>query len=133
AMISAADSVVAGNSWLREQALLWAGPENVRVIPTCVDVGCYPVAQHERTQSVELVWIGSSSTLQGLERARPLWESIGAHCPAVKLRLVCDRFVRFERLPVIQSAWSEETEATELASADIGVSWVPDDDWSRGK
>jgi glycosyltransferase involved in cell wall biosynthesis len=29
--------------------------------------------------------------------------------------------------------WSSATEAQELASADLGVSWVPNDRWSRGK
>ena len=29
--------------------------------------------------------------------------------------------------------WSEEGEARDLAGADVGISWVPDDPWSRGK
>ena len=29
--------------------------------------------------------------------------------------------------------WSEATEASDLASGDVGVTWVPDDLWSRGK
>ena len=34
---------------------------------------------------------------------------------------------------MIPIAWSEQTEARELAAGDIGVSWLPDDLWSRGK
>jgi glycosyltransferase involved in cell wall biosynthesis len=29
--------------------------------------------------------------------------------------------------------WNEETEAAEIAASDIGIGWVPDDPWSRGK
>src|SRR6266702_1893979 len=47
--------------------------------------------------------------------------------------MVCDRFLRFESLPVIDVSWSEATEAADVASADVGISWVPDDLWSRGK
>ena len=34
---------------------------------------------------------------------------------------------------MIPVTWSEQTEAREIASGHIGVSWIPDDDWSRGK
>jgi len=36
-------------------------------------------------------------------------------------------------LPVLCCPWSQATEAAELASADIGISWLPGDLWSRGK
>src|SRR3989442_3203906 len=47
--------------------------------------------------------------------------------------LICDRFVEFANLPLIPCRWSGEDEASDLAAADIGISWVPDDAWSRGK
>src|SRR5262249_53754016 len=50
-----------------------------------------------------------------------------------RLKVVCDSFPQFERLPVAPIIWSEATEAHELARADIGISWLPDDLWSRGK
>jgi glycosyltransferase involved in cell wall biosynthesis len=82
---------------------------------------------------LDLVWIGSSSTLQGLERQRSLWEQIGRSVPGVRLRVICDRFPKFESLPVVAMAWNEATEANDLAAGDVGVSWVPDDLWSQGK
>jgi glycosyltransferase involved in cell wall biosynthesis len=33
----------------------------------------------------------------------------------------------------VERAWSAATEAEELADADLGVSWLPDDGWSLGK
>jgi glycosyltransferase involved in cell wall biosynthesis len=38
-----------------------------------------------------------------------------------------------DHLPVDFRPWSGATEGAELAEADIGVSWLPDDSWSRGK
>jgi glycosyltransferase involved in cell wall biosynthesis len=29
--------------------------------------------------------------------------------------------------------WSEETEASDVSAGDAGISWMPDDVWSRGK
>src|SRR5262249_48923003 len=75
----------------------------------------------------------SSSTLQGLEQQRDLWELLGREVPGIRLRLICDRFPQFQAMPVIPVAWSEATEAHEMALADVGISWLPDDLWSRGK
>jgi glycosyltransferase involved in cell wall biosynthesis len=81
----------------------------------------------------ELVWVGSSSTLQGLEAIRPMLESLGKAVPGLCLKLICDRFLDLEHLPVVPCAWSEAGEGADLASSDIGISWIPDDPWSRGK
>ena len=134
AQVRAADAVIAGNTYLRDQALRWTSRERVHLIPTCVDPTAYPVAEHESAgDGVELVWVGSSSTLKGLEQARPLWEQLGRRGPGLRLKLLCDRFPQFTHLPVLPCPWSESAERTELAAADIGISWVPDDAWSRGK
>ena len=82
---------------------------------------------------VELVWVGSSSTLRGLQAIAPLLEKIGRNVPGVRLKLLCDRFLTLRHLPVLPVPWTEANEATEIARADIGISWLPDDAWSRGK
>jgi glycosyltransferase involved in cell wall biosynthesis len=134
ATVRAADLVVAGNAFLRDHAARWTDSRGVHVVPTCLDPAHYPTADHVRAgDGVELVWVGSSSTLQGLERARPLLEHIGRCRPGLRLRLVSDRLLKFLHLPVVPCPWSAEGEAAALAAADVGVSWVPDDPWSRGK
>jgi glycosyltransferase involved in cell wall biosynthesis len=125
------DYVVAGNQFLAEHARPFA--RHVDVIPTCVEPTRYPLAEHLQDHTAQLVWIGSASTLRGLEQQRAWFESLGRRLPDVSLRLVCDEFLAFHRLRVIPRLWSEETEATDLAAADIGIAWMPDDDWSRGK
>ncbi len=133
ATVETADAVVAGNRHLAAEASRWAvTPGRVHVVPTCVDPTRYGPARHDGA-GVELVWVGSSSTLRGLESVRPLLEQIGREVPGARLKLVSDRFLRLDDLPVIERPWSEATEAAEIAAADVGVSWVPDDLWSRGK
>jgi glycosyltransferase involved in cell wall biosynthesis len=134
AVARAADVVVAGNRFLAAHAARWAGAERVRVLPTCVAPHDYPQAVHlDAGAGVQLVWVGSSSTLRGLEMIRPLLEQIGHSCPGLRLKIVCDRFQQFDHLPVVACTWSAASEAAEIAAADIGISWVPDDLWSRGK
>jgi glycosyltransferase involved in cell wall biosynthesis len=129
------DTVVAGNDYLADCALrAGARVERVHVIPTCVDPERYQLARHESSPgSVDLVWIGSSSTLRGLEDAGAIWERLGKAIPHLGLRVICDRFPTSFPLRIVPVAWREETEASELAAGQIGVSWLPDDLWSRGK
>ncbi len=130
-LMSRVDAVVAGNAHLAEGCAAANAPSRV-VIPTCVDVENYPSSAHSGP-ATQLVWIGSSSTLKGIEAMRPLWEQLGRELPALAMKVICDRFPQFESLRVVEVPWREATERAELASADIGVSWIPDDPWSRGK
>jgi glycosyltransferase involved in cell wall biosynthesis len=130
-IVRAADAVIAGNDYLADNSRR-AGARSACVIPTCVDVKSYPIARHGGS-GVELVWVGSSSTLRGLEAIAPMLEAVGQRVLGARLKLVCDRFLRLNHLPVVEAPWSAATERDQIATADIGISWVPDDPWSRGK
>ncbi|AMV28494.1 D-inositol-3-phosphate glycosyltransferase [Gemmata sp. SH-PL17] len=134
ATIQACDLVVAGNAYLAEEARKFVPANRITVIPTCVDVTKYHVRERTSHDSaLRLVWVGSASTLQGLERFGPTLSAIGRAVPGARLKLICDRFTEFPDLPVERCTWVEATEAAEIALADIGIGWVPDDPWSRGK
>jgi glycosyltransferase involved in cell wall biosynthesis len=133
-MVQVADVVVAGNDYLREQAEALTDPAKVVRIPTCIDVDRYELARHDSAKAaVKLAWIGSSSTLRGLERISGLLNRLGQRIPNLKLRVICDRSLQLEHLPVEFRSWSQATETRDLADADIGISWLPDDGWSAGK
>jgi len=130
--VQTADTIVAGNDFLADLALrAGATPDCVHVIPTCVDACNTPMSAQRFP--VDLVWIGSSSTLRGLEQARPIWEAVAAAIPGLSLRLICDRFPDSFPLPILPVKWNRETEGQDIAAGQIGISWIPDDLWSRGK
>ncbi len=134
ATVRASDAVLAGNAFLASRALEFAVGSRVYAVPTCVELARYSPKTPEQTQGpVQMVWVGSSSTLQGLEREAGLLEEIGSRVAGVHLKLICDRSLSLARLPVDFCPWSEASEAAEIAAADIGIARVPDDDWSRGK
>ncbi len=135
AVMRLADTIVAGNDFLADCALrAGARVEDVHVIPTCVDPRRYPVADHGHSESgADLVWIGSASTLRGLEQPVEIWRAIAAAVPGIRLRVICDRSPGSFPIPVEPVPWSEADEARQLAAGQIGVSWLPDDLWSRGK
>ncbi|MFM7151153.1 MAG: glycosyltransferase, partial [Gemmataceae bacterium] len=131
--IAACDAVAAGNLELASQAKKVVHDSRVHLIPTCVDLRKYPRNAGNPSDELELVWIGSSSTLQGIEAITPLLEGLGSRLPGLKIKIICDRFPSFKNLQIIPVRWQDATEVEELASSAIGFSWIPDDPWSRGK
>lgn len=132
-MVRVADLVLAGNRYLADHACRTAPASKVEVIPTCVDSRRYRPALHADRRPTRMVWIGSSSTLPSLESARGVLEHIGRSVAHTRLKVICDRFPRFEHLPVERARWSTARETEELFDSDIGISWLADDAWSRGK
>lgn len=134
AIVRACDAVVAGNDFLAAAARRLTAPKRVQVIPTCVEPQRYPLRESVAAGAgLTLVWVGSSSTLRGLERFAPTLAAVGRAVPGVRLKLICDRFLSVPGLPVEPCPWSEASETAEIAAADVGIAWVPDDPWSRGK
>ena len=134
--VRSVDAVVAGNRFLAKCAAdRGAAGDRVRVIPTCVEPTEYQprFADEPDEGRLRLAWVGSSSTLQGLEARRGLLERIGREVTGVTLRVISDRFPRFKSLAVEAVPWTAEGEADALAASDAGISMLPDDLWSRGK
>ena len=134
ATVYAADAAIVGNEYLRRRAAGYVEPDRVHLVPTSVEPSRYPRASHHRLGStVRLVWIGQQATLPSLDCAQPQLAAAGARLPGLELRVICDRFPRLRGVRVVSRPWSSAVEAAQLADCDIGISWLPDDPWSRGK
>jgi len=134
ATIYAADAVTAGNDYLAARAARYASAGRVARVPTCVNPEHYPLANHPGAgQRARLIWIGQGSTLPSLRALSSHLATAAARWPKLELRIVCNQFPQLPAVRVIPRLWSQETEAVELAQADIGISWLPDDPWSQGK
>jgi glycosyltransferase involved in cell wall biosynthesis len=151
--IYAADLILCGNQFLFDQAAAFVDNERVRLFPTCVEPQKYPVARHSGGASVKLIWIGQRSTVhclyqmheqlreaaQGVQARRDsqavpvTGDGLGSPSSQVELRVISDVFPQLDGVCVVPIRWSSATESAELAAADIGISWLPYDDWSRGK
>jgi glycosyltransferase involved in cell wall biosynthesis len=134
ATIYAADAVTAGNRYLQEQAAAYIEPHRVHLVPTCVDPHLYPLALHRRRGAeAKLVWIGQHSTLNCLRHAQPMLAAAAENLPGLQLRVICNCFPQLQAIEVAPRQWSAASETAEVADADIGISWLPDDPWSLGK
>lgn len=130
--VYAADLVLAGNQFLFDHAAALVGAEKVRLFPTSIEPRRYPLARHAAREPLRLIWIGQRSTVGSLHAMRRQLQSASTAC-ACELRVVSDAFPQIENVRIVPLAWSSASEADDLADADVGVSWLPDDAWSRGK
>ncbi|PKO85757.1 MAG: glycosyltransferase [Betaproteobacteria bacterium HGW-Betaproteobacteria-12] len=131
AMVRCCDQVTAGNGFLAAMAARF-NPA-VTIIPTCVDVARYAPGDGRRSDHFDVVWIGSSSTRKYLEAAIPALREASRRIPALRLKIIADFDLDAPGFPTLPVRWRAESEAAELASAQVGIAPMHDDDWSRGK
>lgn len=133
-LVARAARVAAGNAWLAE----WARSQRpgrpadeVEVIPTAVDTDVWKPRPRPPAPP-RLAWIGSPSTVTYLDPLRPALARLGARHPALELHVVGAPFSA-DGIKTIVHPWSAETEVEITSACDVGLSPLPDDDWSRGK
>jgi glycosyltransferase involved in cell wall biosynthesis len=133
AMIKSSDYVIAGNSFLKEEAAkLMRG--KLIVIPTVIDERRYPVKEYDlKKERITIGWIGDHGSIHYLEKMRPVFEELGKKYPHVELEIICDVFFDCDNIPVVKRMWSAEREIEYLHELDIGVMPLVQDPWSAGK
>ncbi|MHC4076724.1 MAG: glycosyltransferase family 4 protein [Planctomycetota bacterium] len=130
--VKLADMVLVGSSYL-------AGHEqefnaNVKILPIGLKVDDYKVGNLPKIDDrIQLVWIGSKSTLSYLALIKPALEEIGRRFDNVVLRIICDDFFDLQNMPVEKRIWSNETRAVDLAVSDIGLAPLPSNRFTEGK
>jgi glycosyltransferase involved in cell wall biosynthesis len=134
AMVTACDAVIAGNEYLADCAARCSRRARIDCIPTCIDPTAYArpnVMRHG--QGLRIAWIGSRSTLPSLNEIAPALRRASGSIPSLQLYVICDQAPALPGVNVVLRPWSLATEANDLADCGVGISWLPDHPWSRGK
>ena len=121
----------AGNNYLADAAR----PHNPSVfeIPTALNPEKYAVEIDKPKDTIDLVWIGSSSTRKYLVQALPILEELAKDFPSIRLKIVADFDLSTRNLCMVPMPWSEKTEGEALGSSHIGIAPLSDDPRTRGK
>ena len=130
-LLTGAGAVTAGNGYLADYAGDHGARRIVRV-PTVVDPSRYPVLPPPAGERLRIGWIGTPSNARYLT---PLIDAMRELTDRVPMTLVTIGAPELAELPIPQEvhAWSEDSEASLLATTDIGVMPLPDDPFERGK
>lgn len=131
AIIKCVDQVWAGNSYLAAKAEEYC--DSVTILPTSIAESKYDVSTPKPTDSIDLVWIGSSSTRKHLETIMPILEKSALHMPNLRLKIIADFTIQSPLLNIVEIPWSAKTEVAEISSAHIGIAPLPDNAFTRGK
>lgn len=101
--------------------------------PTCVDterrhntVAIQPVSK------VTIGWTGSFSTLKYLTLVAPALKELQKKYE-FDIKIICNQKPELDLRNVQYIEWSEENEVRELASCQVGLMPLTDDEWSEGK
>jgi glycosyltransferase involved in cell wall biosynthesis len=131
-MMRRVDFIIAGNNFLKSEAKSYN--PRATVIPTAIDLSRYTIKEHSHGKAPVIIgWLGSAGPLKYLKNLMPTLERLYQRYPHFQLKIVCDRFLESDKVPVIKKQWSSETEVEDLKSFDIGVMPLNDDLWAQGK
>lgn len=132
-IIRAAHLVFAGNAYLAEFARQYNN--EVVIIPTTVNTDWYaPMAVPKPAGIVTIGWSGSPTTLAHFREVRSALLILKRrYGDRLRISVVGDGSYTDPELGIQGRPWRLEDEKQVLASFDIGIMPLPDNEWSRGK
>lgn len=130
ALIARSAMVLAGNRYLQDHALRF-NPRTVH-FPTVVDHTRITPAPPRTVEPPVVGWIGSPATAGALRAIAAQLDRAYDRAP-FRLLVVGAGDPGVERVPYDALPWSEETEARDLRSMDVGIMPLEENEWSRGK
>ncbi len=123
--------VSCGNQFLCDYAL--QNNSNVVYNPTCVDTDLkHNVLANHNVERITVVWTGSFSTMTYLEIVLPALRMLQEKYD-FDVKIISNQPPSFDLKNLKYIAWTEENEVAELATSQIGLMPLADDEWSRGK
>ncbi|MEO5823158.1 MAG: glycosyltransferase family 4 protein [Vicinamibacteraceae bacterium] len=129
----AASAVIAGNRYLADWFAAYC--PRVHIVPTAID--CQRIQPVPRTgPGFVMGWTGTSPNFPYLAAIEPAIEAVLRDLPGSALLVVADRQPWLPRLAgrdVRFVRWSVASEVEALASMDVGLMPLADDEWTRGK
>jgi glycosyltransferase involved in cell wall biosynthesis len=132
-IISLSDLVIAGNTYLANYARRFN--THVLLIPTTIDTDKFiRTTHHAASYPVCIGWSGSLTTIKHFQSAIPVLKILREkYGDKICFKVIGDPAYSHKELGIRGTAWTSETEVSELSTIDIGIMPLPDDEWSKGK
>jgi glycosyltransferase involved in cell wall biosynthesis len=123
--------VSAGNEYLCSYARKYS--DKVVFNPTCVDTDKkHNILSNHDVSRITIGWTGSFSTLKYLDMLQPVLQRLQKKYD-FDIKVICNQSPALQLNNVIYIPWSPGKEVEELASCQIGLMPLTDDEWTEGK
>jgi glycosyltransferase involved in cell wall biosynthesis len=131
-IIALADLVFAGNQYLADYAKQFN--THVVIIPSTIDLDYYRVPIKHVSDTVTIGWSGSLTTIEHFKTIIPVLTKLKERFhERINFKVLGISHYVNDELGIKGISWTPETEVSEIASFDIGIMPLPDNEWSRGK
>ncbi len=131
-MIGMSRHVLAGNEFLADYARKYNS--QVTLFPTVLDTQRYLPRDEIDDGIVTIGWVGRWSSEAYLSTLIPVFDRVIEAHPNIQLKFIGASQGAYQgNLPVKTTPWRLESEIEDIASLDIGIMPLPDDEYSRGK
>ncbi|MDD5512134.1 MAG: glycosyltransferase family 4 protein [Candidatus Omnitrophica bacterium] len=130
-VVKGSAQVIAGNRYLGDCALLYN--KNINIIPTPIDTEKFLPRQKSRSNSIVIGWIGSLTTAGFLQPMENVFRKLIGSNNDVLIKIVGGSYESSLGRSIVFKPWLLEEEMDDLASFDIGIMPMPDNEWTRGK
>ena len=107
--------------------------DNVTVILGPIDIKRYHPSDKSAHKHVTIGWIGSHGNTYYLFEIQKTLEKLCKKYPNVQVKLIGTKGFHTNEHKIRLIEWGLDTELHELATFDIGIMPLTDDEWSRGK
>jgi len=135
-IINFSDQIVAGNAHLAKTA---DSPSKTTVIPTPVDTDWFKHSSQETFSQPDSLTIGWTAVAANYRYLYPLASTlrkVADRFPNAILKIICDKPPDLKLLPGLNVQfvpWQAENEVEQLQDIDVGIMYLPDTPWTRGK
>lgn len=133
-MLSISRTAIIENEYNRKFAGQFV--KNIHIITGPIDTRRYKASNKDLPQKgaedVVIGWIGSPSTTAYLNPLKDVFRELSRKYK-ITLKLIGASSFDIPDIKVVKKKWDLNTEVSELRSFDIGIMFLPDDEWTRGK
>ncbi len=126
-----AHKITVGNAYLEEYAR--KSNKNTQILPTTIDTDNVHNLEGNPNNDVPVIgWTGSHTTMQYLDELVPTLDELYKETKFI-FRIISNQPLTIDRDYLEFKPWTSATEIQDLASINIGVMPLTDNEWSRGK
>jgi len=134
-IIALSNLVITGNTYLASHAKTIN--QNVQVFPSTINLDYYRIPStvgNKATDKITIGWSGSHTTVEHFETIIPVLKTLkNKYGHLLRFEVYGDPHYKNAELEIQGTAWSFESEVATIASFDIGIMPLPNDNWSKGK